>query len=559
MKQFFGFLGFLLLLAFVLFGKSAIRSLLQPKPVPTMPGIALPISSTRPTTLPATTRPKGIPIKIGTIGVKVIRPTTAPAQAEPVQQSRDPEGTDLFESLKLSKPKTLDVPTYSPQRELDVPASLKLVRAQPCVYKILEYGDLEMRIPDKVNIDDDALMRAYAADGHVPNGNDRANDPQLTQYLWAKLIEEPNAFLSFDGEQAAQKFENELMASGTGFLISRDGIVLTNAHVIGDMADEKLTNDPLVLAGLIGPACDGFMKETIKLFGGPPTPETAPQVATTLLQWFASNGRMTGKFRRAEIVLQFKKKPKSDTILMDPETLFNGKPQPIVAPLEVLFKGEELPGKDVAILRASEGDFDPIDRAICLPLGDSEDVLAGTRVQALGFPGIAFNEHMMDQTAAYRVSAQDGQVANTKRMSGGYDAIEMTADINHGDSGGPVINVLDGQVIGLNVGAAQEHATGHTLAIPINVAKDMLKDLNIEVDPGPTTALWIDALAQYDAKDYERCVATLSRLVRLQAKWTELDGTMLKDISGDWAPEWDAAANPYIVDLLKRAKSKLNK
>lgn len=30
--------------------------------------------------------------------------------------------------LKLAEPKTLDVPTYAESRELDVPATLKLVR-----------------------------------------------------------------------------------------------------------------------------------------------------------------------------------------------------------------------------------------------------------------------------------------------------------------------------------------------------------------------------------------------------------------------------------------------
>ncbi len=495
------------------------------------------------------------------IFVPAFRQDVAAASAGDPRES-NPDGTDIFESLKIKRSTKLAVPTYAPTLESDVPASLKLLRAQPAVYKIIEYGDLEIRIPDKVTIDDDALMRAYAADGGVPNGQDRLKDPALTAYLWSKLAQEPAKYLSFEGERSAQKYEDERMASGTGFLISRDGIVLTNAHVIGDNEDQPLTKDPLVLANLIGAACDDFMKEAIKLFGGEPTPDMAPQVATGILQWFAENGRLTGKFRRAELVLQFKKKSVSaeEALKADLHELLSRPPVPIVCPLEVLAKGEELPGKDVAILRAvptdDEGDFDPIDKAICLPLGDSDDVLAGTRVEALGFPGIAFNQNMMTPQAAYRVSAQDGQVANFKPMTGGYDAIEMTADINHGDSGGPVVNVGDGCVIGLNVGAASEHATGHTLAIPINVAKELLAELKIEPDPGPATALWIDALHEYDAKNYQACADVLSRLIRLQARWTSLDGTMLKDISGDLVPEWESSVNPYVVDLMKRATAK---
>ncbi len=553
MKQFFGALSFLALLFLIFFGKQTITALLTPpaKPLPTTKGVVWPTS--KPVIAVAKMAPKKVSATLD--GLLADSPAATQSVAVP---TLDPSGTDLFESLMIKKSTTLVVPTYSADLEANVPASLKLVRAQPSVYKILQYGNLELNIPDNVQVDDDALLRAYAADGGVPQGDDRSKDPALTKYLWATLISDPAKYLSFDGEKAAHKFENELMASGTGFLVSRDGIVLTNAHVIGDMEDQPLTNDPIVLASLIGDSCDAFMTDTIKLFGGEPAPDMAPQVATSLLQWFAANGRMTGKFSRAELVLQYKKKSVSafEAFTVDLNELFTRPPQPIVAPLEVLFKGEALPGKDVAILRASKGDFDVIDRAVCLPLGDSEDVLAGTKVQALGFPGIAFNANIMDPAAAYRVSAQDGQVANTKRMTGGYDAIEMTADINHGDSGGPVVNVADGCVIGLNVGAATEKSTGHTLAIPINVAKEMLADLKIELDPGPATALWIDALKAYDAKQYSESADILARLVRLQAEWTNLDGTMIKDISGDLVPQWESSVNPYIVDLLKRAQAK---
>lgn len=555
MKQWLAVLSFLVLLVFLLFGKQAINAIGGPAPLPTTQGIVwpgkMPVASTQAVV--------GVPLDKTRLTVAttqstsildslLIRPTTAPADDD-----------SLYESLKLKEAKAVRVPDYSSRLEDDVPAHLKLVRAQPSVYKIFEYGDIEMRIPNKVSANDDALMRAYAADGGVPGGADRLNDPKLTQYLWTKLAQDPGQYLAFDGERAAMRLENELMASGTGFLVSRDGIVLTNAHVIGDMADQPLTNDPIILAGLIGDACDEFMQQTTVLFGGEPSAELAPQVVTSVLQWFGANGRMTGTFRRAELVLQYKRKSPEGkkTALMDPQTLFNSKPRPIVAPLEVLYKGEPMPGKDVAILRVSKGDFNPIDRAICLPLGDSDDVLAGTRVQALGFPGIAFNEHIMDPTAAYRVSAQDGQVANTKRMTGGYDAIEMTADINHGDSGGPVINVADGLVIGLNVGAASEQSHGHTLAVPVNVAKEMLAELEIELDPGPATALWIEALKQYDAKHYAEAADTLGRLVRLQAEWTELDGTENTSFSKEWLPQWDAGVNPYVVELLKRAQAKL--
>ena len=74
--------------------------------------------------------------------------------------------------------------------------------------------------------------------------------------------------------------------------------------------------------------------------------------------------------------------------------------------------------------------------------------------------------------------------------------------------------------------------------------------------PGPATALWIEALKEYDAKNYQGAAEILGRLVRLQAKRTELDGTANKVVAVEFFPAWESGANPYVADLLKRALAK---
>lgn len=89
MKQFFGVVGFLLLLGFLLFGKSAARNQFDPANRLTR-GVTLPSSgSGSPPTVAATTRPRGVPIKITGVSVEAIRPTTAPApKPEPTAEGR---------------------------------------------------------------------------------------------------------------------------------------------------------------------------------------------------------------------------------------------------------------------------------------------------------------------------------------------------------------------------------------------------------------------------------------------------------------------------------------
>jgi S1-C subfamily serine protease len=70
----------------------------------------------------------------------------------------------------------------------------------------------------------------------------------------------------------------------------------------------------------------------------------------------------------------------------------------------------------------------------------------------------------MNAGAQFKVSSREGQIGQTKRMISGWDAFEMTAVTRSGDSGGPVLNE-QGQVIGLNVGAAQDKPDAISLAV----------------------------------------------------------------------------------------------
>jgi hypothetical protein len=68
-------------------------------------------------------------------------------------------------------------------------------------------------------------------------------------------------------------------------------------------------------------------------------------------------------------------------------------------------------------------------------MGSDDWVLPQTRIHALGFPGGAFVPGIMETTAKFSVSSQNGEIGGTKPMIGGWSAYEMTADIYHGDSG----------------------------------------------------------------------------------------------------------------------------
>src|SRR5262249_36130231 len=154
-----------------------------------------------------------------------------------------------------------------------------------------------------------------------------------------------------------------------------------------DNADQELPEQPEVLLQIVGKLAEEWQKIIAKALGGDPTEKQREGVFTTLLRWVGKHSRIPASFRRASIVLQLKQK--TPTLEQrrkgSLEALLSRQPEPIEVFTTVLFKGETLPGKDVAVLKCEKtGDFDVFDRAICLPLGDSDDLLPGARIQAMG-------------------------------------------------------------------------------------------------------------------------------------------------------------------------------
>jgi 2-alkenal reductase len=117
---------------------------------------------------------------------------------------------------------------------------------------------------------------------------------------------------------------------------------------------------------------------------------------------------------------------------------------------------------------------DPEDHAVSpVPLGDSSRVVVGEPVAAIGSP--------FGQESSLAV----GVVSATKRsidsLTSAYDvsdAIQIDAPINHGNSGGPLLDAR-GRVIGINAQIRSDsgNADGVGFAIPINSARRSMEQL----------------------------------------------------------------------------------
>jgi 2-alkenal reductase len=117
---------------------------------------------------------------------------------------------------------------------------------------------------------------------------------------------------------------------------------------------------------------------------------------------------------------------------------------------------------------------DPGDHAVRpVPLGDSSRVVVGEPVAAIGSP--------FGQESSLAVGVVSATRRSIESLTSAYDvsdAIQIDAPINHGNSGGPLLDAR-GRVIGINAQIRSEsgNAEGVGFAIPINSARRSMEQL----------------------------------------------------------------------------------
>ena len=142
------------------------------------------------------------------------------------------------------------------------------------------------------------------------------------------------------------------------------------------------------------------------------------------------------------------------------------------------------PKTDLALLRV-----DDIDGLRPLVLGDSDEILPGDWVVAIG------NPFGLSHTVTVGIVSAKGR----RLGHGPYDDfIQTDAAINPGNSGGPLLNVR-GEVVGINT-AINPQANTIGFAVPVNLAKSILAQLR---DNGRVERGWLGVAIQTISPDLE--------------------------------------------------------
>lgn len=307
---------------------------------------------------------------------------------------------------------------------------------------------------------------AASAVAVIDHGGNPAPDPQASQHVGKPTpatgsTPPRNAAPTGSVEQVSAKVLPSVVklqietgqgrAEGSGIVLSADGLILTNNHVVAEAADNGQAQAPLGADSAPGEQFPGLPPGLFPGGQWPGEGRQAPSDGPT-----ARPSRQTNGDAAATV------------------TFSDGRTVPFTV------VGTD-PDDDLAVVRAEN-----VSGLTPITIGSSKDLRVGQNVVAIGSP-----LGLQGTVTTGIISALDRPVATGDEQGGGQsvmNAIQTDAAINPGNSGGALVD-MNGDLIGVNSaiaalgggqgsqGGGQSGSIGLGFAIPVDQAKRIADEL----------------------------------------------------------------------------------
>jgi hypothetical protein len=280
------------------------------------------------------------------------------------------------------------------------------------------------------------------------------------------------------------KMQAMFSSGGTGFLITPDGFMVTNGHVV-QMFHE--TNEDKLQLQLFHDALDAlgfFDLEAVQRYGGPAGGEIPVLTADKRMQL------VTRLLPYATITLD-----KELNVYLQNWQAFPAEVKQYSPPIQPFTGRFSVPGKtwatgkDVAVLKIEGRDLPT------LKLGDSDRMTLGDNVYVFGYPGLASFNDFLKPNAPMQATFNRGQISSLKVDVKGSRLLQSDAAISYGNSGGPMINER-GEVVGMPTMATEE-TQGFGYAVPTSVIGEFIRAAGVTPAQGTFDRTWKQTLDDY--------------------------------------------------------------
>jgi serine protease Do len=330
--------------------------------------------------------------------------------------------------------------------------------------------------------------------GEIQAGRVQETQEAAAMAFLQELLRNPLKYLK-PGNKITTK-DVQTGATGTGFIITPDGYIVTNAHVV--YAEEEYLKRKLALTGLSEIIAKDLEEFKTSLNGQMPE-EMEKQFQQAALTYYATNMTIDKVQTQCFAAIG----------ITAPGVQIAQKG----APCEIRTKGEPAPGKDVAVLKM-EGKNLPT-----VSLGDDATAKTGDQVFVIGYPGAATFNPMLSQESQAEPSLTSGLVSARKTMPGGWEVLQTDAAITHGNSGGPVFNDR-GQVIGVATFGSIDYSTGaevagFNFAVPVGVVKQFLREVNVTPQESKLSHAYQEGLTHFEREEFSSALEKFKEVSEL--------------------------------------------
>ena len=288
-------------------------------------------------------------------------------------------------------------------------------------------------------------------------------------------------------------FNVQVVSLGSGFFISSNGYIATNAHVV------SMTKD-------------GEEKAKEALFW-----QMIQQIGQQL-------GRDPRTFSQSDIQ-QLNQYSDLQSFQIVHHVII---PDGSVYPFEIKSYGAPTgagndQGKDVAVIKIE------VRNAPVLKLADSDKVQLQDHVTVIGYPGAAdtFNTGTLSAKSALEATINDGKISARKQATSGAPILQTSTPATHGNSGGPVLNDAN-EVVGLLTFRGDtvngQEVSGFSFIVPSNTVMEYVKSAGASNEQGPTDKTFREGLDHYWNQYYSLAIPKFEEVKRLFPQHSEVDG-----------------------------------
>ena len=378
-------------------------------------------------------------------------------------------------------------PVLSPQELFEV--------AKPAVVMVETDNAVTWSVPQPTLTPQKAQQLRNAVVAMVRAGQVANTEAAIGQASIRLLVDNPGGWFTAGAQRHQQT--DSVMALGTGFFVTEDGYLLTNDHVVQTSADDikQQLLDQLQRAGGDPRDLAAFRDETSRGLGVPVSDAQAAKLFLWMLGVFKSDlrvGSVAPTYR-----IGFGSVSPADV-------------QSKGLQVQLVAHGESTPGRDVAVLKAAGGPFVSLATASETP--DQGDVLA-----VIGYPCRCGGGATFDPAQMLRAVLTTGSATEEVAMAGGWKALGTSASIEHGNSGGPV---LDGaaHVIGLaTFSDAAAAGDPRSFAVPMSVAAPFTGQAHVRPAQGPLGRRYAQAVSEFRQQHFRAALPLFQQVASAAA------------------------------------------